>query len=186
MVDMTTAAVDKTFEHEQRTIEIMLSNVPEHISFVDFINKRESTGAVDGFVGIGGLLAYAVEQKSRNISAAQLDEWGEELLINANKLSNLQQFARLANLPVHMWTYLIPNDVVVDTLLVNADGEFVAPIRIEHGEYQQSANGGRVTRNVAYIDASGSHHYRFQPRNQTDTSQPFAQLQRFHEVTEQT
>lgn len=183
MVDMTTAAVDKTFEHEKRTIDIMLSNVHGNFGFVDFVNKRESTAAVDGFVTLDGLLIYAIEQKSRNVTAQQLDEWHEELIINANKLFNLQQFAKLANLPIHLWTYLIPNDVVVDTYIINSQGEFVTPFRVVEGEYQESANGGRVRRNVAYIDASGSHHYRYQPQNQMDTSRPFELLQRFHEVT---
>ena len=183
MVDMTTPAVDKTFEHEKRTIEIMLSNVHGNLAFVDFVNKRTSTAAVDGFITLDGLLIYAIEQKSRNITANQLDEWNEELIVNYQKLLNLQQFAKLANLPVHMWTYLIPDDVVVDTPILDSDGKFLTPFRIDFDYYQESVNGGRIARNVGFVDASGSHHYRYQPQNQTDTSRPFELLQRFHEVT---
>lgn len=183
-IDMGTSAVDETFWHEKRTQEIMLSNIRGNYTFTDFVDKRKSTAIIDGFVALDGLLVYAVEQKSRNITAAQLDEWDEELIVNAPKLIGLQQFAKLANMPIHLWTYLIPDDVVVDTLVINSEGEFVAPFRVVYGEYQESANGGRIRRNVAYIDASRSNHYRYQPQNQTDTSQPFAQPQRFHEATE--
>jgi len=184
MVDMTTKAVEKTFEHEKRTVEIMMSNIKGNSKFVDFMNKRTSTAVIDGFMVFDELLAYGIEQKSRNITAALLDEWHDELIINWVKLNNLQQFAKLSNLPVHLWTYLIPDDVVIDTMICDANGDFTTPIRIEHGKYQESANGGHIIRNVAYIDASASHHYRFQSQNQTDTSQPFSLIQRFHAATE--
>lgn len=98
-IDMGTNAVDATFQHEFRTQEIMLSNIRGNYTFTDFVNKRNSTAVVDGFVALDGLLLYAVEQKSRNITATQLDEWDEELIVNAPKLIGLQQFAKLANMP---------------------------------------------------------------------------------------
>ena len=172
---MTTAAVDKTFEYEQRTLDIWFSAFPVY-TWVEPLHKRTSTSIIDGMVTHNSEWIMLVEQKTRNISLDDLqNKYGNELLVNYEKIVNLCKVSKQLQTRAIMWTYLVPDDVVIETMLTSARGNLTANIRTEYGGFQRSANGGLEDKSVAYISCAKSrilthHQSQVRPQSQTDTN----------------
>ena len=160
-VDMTTDTVLNTFKQEVRCIELWQQNNPMH----DYITTNKlGTAVVDGFIIRDGVMLAAVEQKSRNLSLSMLfDVYGGELLVDENKWEHCIQVSKLLNMPFVMWTYLVPDDLVLSTMISNDRGYPLVKFEKVEGDYQESANGGRVKKRVAYFDVTTENTRVFRP-----------------------
>lgn len=165
-VDMTTDAVLATFQQELRCIEIWRQNNPMH----DYITTDKlGTAVVDGFILRDSVLLALVEQKSRNLSMSMLfDIYDGQLLVDENKWDTCVRNSKDFNVPFVMWTYLVPDDVVLSTMITNKSGYPLVKFEKVEGDYQESANGGRVKKRVAYFDVTTENTRVFKPVPQGD------------------
>jgi hypothetical protein len=160
-VDMTTDTVLNTFKQEVRCIEIwqMVNPVHEYIT-----TDKMGTAIVDGFILRQGVMMAAVEQKSRNLSMSTLyGEYKGQLLVDENKWESCLQLSKWLNVPFVMWTYLVPDDALLSTMITNKSGYPLVKFEKVEGDYQESANGGRVKKRVAYFDVTTENTRVFRP-----------------------
>jgi hypothetical protein len=169
-VNMTTDAVLNTFKQEVRCIDLWQQNNPMH----EYITTdKMGTAIVDGFIIRQGVMLAAVEQKSRNLSMSMLfDTYGGELLVDENKWESCLQLSKWLNVPFVMWTYLVPDDLVLSTMISNDRGHPLVKFEKVEGDYQESANGGRVKKRVAYFDVTTENTRVFRPVAPIDWAAP--------------
>jgi hypothetical protein len=101
-----------------------------------------------------------VEQKSRNMSLEQLQNWDNEWLITYEKIEAGRYVANSLGVPFIGFLYLIPDDLLITKQLSNAHGEWTCDFRTALTETQETINGGKIVRENAYIDLTGAKHIR--------------------------
>lgn len=106
-------------------------------------------------------LRYVVEQKSRQMTYAQLfGSFQGEWLLTATKLTTLREAARLLHAPAIGVLYLVPDETVMVIRLSDATGVITAPIRYDRTTTPATINGGTAVRENAYIDMRDATVYR--------------------------
>ena len=153
-LDINTPRGQKSLEYERRCAEIWLSCNPGW----QYINTpKDSDSPVDAVLVDPTLTVRAlVEQKSRDMSRAQLADFKEEWLVTLDKLIRASGVSRQLRVPLVGFLYLIPDDCLLTKPLSDAGGLFVAKFRCDRTSTQATINGGEAVRANAYIDMSGA------------------------------
>jgi hypothetical protein len=126
--------------------------------------------AVDGFLCTGSEVCGLIENKCRNLTLAQLRQWGNEWLITHDKLVRGAALAKALKVPFFGVLYLVPDGIALSIRLTDKEGNLLPNIRLERTETQATINGGRKVRTNAYVNMQGAKHIqvRREPQNDTD------------------
>jgi hypothetical protein len=150
-LDVNTPRGQKSLEYEQRAVWLFNHHYP-HMQYNE--TPKDSSAMVDAVVTTGSDVVGVVEQKSRNMSLAQLQEWDNEWLITRSKVENGRNTALALGVPFIGFLYLIPDDLLLMQFITTREGTYVPVMRFQVTETQATINGGLAQRKNAFINMS--------------------------------
>ena len=158
MLDVNSPKGQKSLEHELRAVQLWQHHYPD---FTYIHTPKDGSALVDAVIGDNDCNVVAiVEQKSRNMSLEQLQNWNMEWLVTHAKIEAGRTTAHALGVPFIGFLYLIPDDLLITKQLSNAKGEWTCDFRVDMTETQETINGGKITRENAFIDLTDAKHIR--------------------------
>ena len=158
MLDVNSPKGQESLEHELRAVQLWNSHYTDY-TYVH--TPKNGPALVDAVICDNDCNVVAVvEQKSRNMSLEQLQNWNNEWLITFEKIEAGRYVANSLGVPFIGFLYLIPDDLLITKQLSNANGEWTCEFRTALTETQETINGGKIVRENAYIDLTGAKHIR--------------------------
>jgi hypothetical protein len=158
MLDVNSPKGQESLEHELRAVQLWNSHYTEY-TYVH--TPKNGPALVDAVICDNDCNVVAVvEQKSRNMSLEQLQNWNNEWLITFEKIEAGRYVANSLGVPFIGFLYLIPDDLLITKQLSNANGEWTCNFRTALTETQETINGGKIVRENAYIDLKEAKHIR--------------------------
>jgi hypothetical protein len=158
MLDVNSPKGQESLEHELRAVELW----QHHYSDFTYVHTPKNGSAlVDAVIVDNDTNVVAVvEQKSRNMSLEQLQNWNMEWLVTFAKIEAGRTTAHALGVPFVGFLYLIPDDLLITKQLANNKGEWTCSFRKDFTETQETINGGKIVRENAYIDLTEAKHIR--------------------------
>ena len=158
MLDVNSPKGQESLEHELRAVQLWQHHYPD---FTYIHTPKDGSALVDAIIGDNDCNVVAiVEQKSRNMSLEQLQKWNNEWLVTHAKIEAGRITAHALGVPFIGFLYLIPDDLLITKQLSNAKGEWTCDFRVDMTETQETINGGKITRENAFIDLTEAKHIR--------------------------
>ena len=158
MLDVNSPKGQESLEHELRAVQLWQHHYP---NFTYIHTPKDGSALVDAVIGDNDCNVVAiVEQKSRNMSLEQLQKWNNEWLVTHAKIEAGRTTAHALGVPFIGFLYLIPDDLLITKQLSNAKGEWTCDFRVDMTETQETINGGKITRENAFIDLTEAKHIR--------------------------
>jgi hypothetical protein len=158
VLDVNSPKGQESLEHELRAVQLWNSHYTDY-TYVH--TPKNGPALVDAVICDNDCNVVAVvEQKSRNMSLEQLQNWNNEWLITFEKIEAGRYVANSLGVPFIGFLYLIPDDLLITKQLSNANGEWTCEFRTALTETQETINGGKIVRENAYIDLTGAKHIR--------------------------
>jgi hypothetical protein len=158
MLDVNSPKGQASLEHELRAVQLWNSHYTDY-TYVH--TPKNGPALVDAVICDNDCNVVAVvEQKSRNMSLEQLQNWNNEWLITFEKIEAGRYVANSLGVPFIGFLYLIPDDLLITKQLSNANGEWTCNFRTALTETQETINGGKIVRENAYIDLTEAKHIR--------------------------
>ena len=119
---------------------------------------KDSPALIDAIITDerGGTIRAVAETKCRyNMTLAQLrNSLNNEWLMTWTKVQNAMQIAMALGVPCVGLLYLVEEKTLLAQKLSDQHGNLMTTIRLESTETQATINGGKATRNNAFIDMS--------------------------------
>ena len=158
MLDVNSPKGQESLEHELRAVELW-QHVYQDFTYIH--TPKNGAALVDAVIIDNDANVMAVvEQKSRNMSLEQLQNWNNEWLITHAKIEAGRNTGMALGVPFIGFLYLIPDDLLITKQLSNAKGEWTCEFRVDKTETQETINGGKIVRDNAYIDLTEAKHIR--------------------------
>lgn len=154
MLDVNSPKGQQSLEHELRAVQLWNSH---YTDFTYVHTPKDGSALVDAVIVDNDTNVVAVvEQKSRNMSFEQLQNWDMEWLITYDKIEAGRYVGHALGVPYIGFLYLIPDDLLITQRISDKDGNWTCTFRTDKTETQETINGGQIVRLNAYIDVSGA------------------------------
>jgi len=125
---------------------------------------KDSPALIDAIITDerGGTMRAVVETKCRyNLTLVQFqNSFNNEWLMTWTKVQNAMQIATSLGVPCVGLLYLVDEKILLVQKLSDQYGSLMAKLRVENTETQANINGGKATRNNAFIDMTNAKIYR--------------------------
>jgi len=159
MLDVNSPKGQESLVHEMRAVQLWQHHYPD---FTYVHTPKDGSALVDAVIveHHQADIVAVVEQKSRNMSLEQLHKWDMEWLVTHAKIEAGRTTAHALGVPFIGFLYLIPDDLLITKQLSNAKGEWTCDFRVDMTETQETINGGKITRENAFIDLTEAKHIR--------------------------
>lgn len=159
MLDVNSPKGQESLVHEMRAVQLWQHHYPD---FTYVHTPKDGSALVDAVIveHHEADIVAIVEQKSRNMSLEQLLKWDMEWLVTYAKIEAGRITARALGVPFIGFLYLIPDDLLITKQLSDANGEWTCEFRVDMTETQETINGGKITRENAFIDLTEAKHIR--------------------------
>tara|TARA_B100001123_G_scaffold319340_1_gene357999 strand:- start:3084 stop:3569 length:486 start_codon:yes stop_codon:yes gene_type:complete len=116
--------------------------------------RLPATARLDRLLVRDNTLVALAEIKSRNLTRAQLDEYGS-YLVTARKLDDLAAAAALYACPAYLFVFLALDEDIIYWPVADASGRICVDHTRAHTETQKSINGNTARRQNAYLALEG-------------------------------
>ena len=154
MLDVNSRKGQESLEHELRAVQLWNSH---YTDFTYVHTPKDGPALVDAVIVDNDTNVVAVvEQKSRNMSLEQLQNWNMEWLITFDKIEAGRYVGNALGVPYIGFLYLIPDDLLITQKISDKDGKWTCEFRTDTTETQETINGGQIVRLNAYIDVTGA------------------------------
>lgn len=154
MLDVNSLKGQESLEHELRAVQLWNSH---YTDFTYVHTPKDGPALVDAVIVDNDTNVVAVvEQKSRNMSLEQLQNWNMEWLITFDKIEAGRYVGNALGVPYIGFLYLIPDDLLITQKISDKDGKWTCEFRTDTTETQETINGGKIVRLNAYIDVTGA------------------------------
>lgn len=154
MLDVNSQKGQESLEHELRAVQLWNSH---YTDFTYVHTPKDGPALVDAVIVDNDTNVVAVvEQKSRNMSLEQLQNWNMEWLITFDKIEAGRYVGNALGVPYIGFLYLIPDDLLITQKISDKDGKWTCEFRTDTTETQETINGGQIVRLNAYIDVTGA------------------------------
>lgn len=154
MLDVNSQKGQESLEHELRAVQLWNSH---YTDFTYVHTPKDGPALVDAVIVDNDTNVVAVvEQKSRNMSLEQLQNWNMEWLITFDKIEAGRYVGNALGVPYIGFLYLIPDDLLITQKISDKDGKWTCEFRTDTTETQETINGGKIVRLNAYIDVTGA------------------------------
>ena len=154
MLDVNSPKGQESLEHELRAVQLWNSH---YTDFTYVHTPKDGPALVDAVIVNNDTNVVAVvEQKSRNMSLEQLQNWNMEWLITLDKIEAGRYVGNALGVPYIGFLYLIPDDLLITQKISDKDGKWTCEFRTDTTETQETINGGKIVRLNAYIDVTGA------------------------------
>lgn len=159
MLDILTEKGQKTLGDESEAVRLFEKNNPGW--YYASTNKSRPIVA-DGILCHDGTIAAVVETKCRyGVDIEKFrGQFGSEWLVTEKKIRECASLARLLEVPLVGFLYLVDSRVLLTKKIADATGCYVTKITIDNTQTQMTVNGGVAIRSNAYIDMSGAREFR--------------------------
>jgi hypothetical protein len=152
MLDIDTARGQVTLQQERRAVAIFHHHFPGHHFYP---TPKFRPAVIDGVIVHDDRLYAIAEMKCRTMSLAEFEtRFRSEWLVTYEKIEIAHRLAD--GLCVQFWgmLYLIPDDVLLCKALYRSDIGWLARFSVCKTDTQATVNGGRASRDNAFIDMS--------------------------------
>lgn len=154
MLHVNSPKGQESLEHELRAVQLWNSH---YTDFTYVHTPKDGPALVDAVIVDNDTNVVAVvEQKSRNMSLEQLQNWDMEWLITFDKIEAGRYVGNALGVPYIGFLYLIPDDLLITQKISDKDGKWTCEFRTDTTETQETINGGKIVRLNAYIDVTGA------------------------------
>jgi hypothetical protein len=156
MLDVKTEKGQQSLKHELRAVEMWNYHYSE---FTYVHTPKDGPALVDAvIVNNEASVVAVVEQKSRNMTLEQLQNWDYEWLITYDKIEAGRYVANSLGVPYIGFLYLIPDDLLITQKISDKNGKWTCNYRTAITETQETINGGKIERLNAYIKLNDAQH----------------------------
>ena len=120
-----------------------------------FLMCPENKGSkIDGFlISPAGVVSAGVEAKCRyNLTLEKLRTvWKNEWLVTMRKIETARDVCQELCIPLYGFCYLVDSRVLLLQKIVDNEGDFCVPFRVDKTTTQETVNGGTAKRVNAFI-----------------------------------
>jgi hypothetical protein len=156
MLDVNTPKGQQSLQQELRAVELWNYHYPQ---FTYVHTPKDGSALVDAvIVDNEAQVVAVVEQKSRNMSLEQLQNWDNEWLITLNKIDSGRYVGQALGVPYIGFLYLIPDDLLIIQQISDGQGKWTCEFRAALTQTQETTNGGLIVRENAYINLDNAQH----------------------------
>ena len=141
---------DQAKRHEERAFDYLLKRYGWQIFTTPHF------ALIDGVAVMDNEITHIVEFKSRNESLSSIERFGTYLISN-DKIMNGMEMARMMCVPFILIVCLIKDDTIIAVEIGDQYGINDVGIEVKATETQKSIEGGKATRNNAFIDIDKFH-----------------------------
>lgn len=140
-----------TAADEQRAARIFECNFP-HLSYIS--TPKDRPAAIDAVIVQNNQIIYCVETKCRYDMTLKsfFTERNGEWLITYDKLLRGAQLAKGLQTKLLGFLYIVSDNVLLVQSITDEDGNFECEMRLEICETQRTVNGGKATRENAFLN----------------------------------
>lgn len=150
-MDVLTEKGQRTVQQEARAVEIWHSHYP-NLRYVH--TPKDLPAKADAVIVKDDQIEAVVETKCRNFSLSKLASWYDnEFLVTARKIDECIFIAKELCVPLVLFVYLVPSDVLMVIKITDASGEMVCHARKDLIRVQATVNGGDAHRECYFIGA---------------------------------